>query len=505
MSAAKPQPVPAASESDLPEGWTTSWLGDGIVSDIQPGFACGKNNRDGEGIAHLRPMNVSTEGRIDLSILKYVPASEANREERVARYGDVIFNNTNSAELVGKTAHYGHAEPRAFSNHMTRLRCQSEILDARFCAMSLHQLWRDGYFQSVCNNHVSQASVSRTVLSETEISLPPLAEQKRIVAKVEELLARVNAARHRLARVPAILKRFRQAVLAAACSGRLTADWRDKHRNTESAASRWRLDSKPAVRPEIMPELPIQWTCRHLREISERVSVGHVGPTSKHYCSEREGVAFVRSQNVRPGYMNWNEIRYITLKFHQKLRKSQLRSGDLLVVRVGANRGDTCTVSDGVGPLNCANIVFARPFPGISDYLNLYCQSPMGRDLLLDMTTGSAQGVLNTTSVAELPVPIPPAEEQAEVLRRVEALFKLADAIERRVASATARADKLTQAILAKAFRGELVPTEAELARRESRPYEPASALLARIESELVDVRHLGPKPQRRPPTGKGV
>jgi type I restriction enzyme S subunit len=74
-------------------------------------------------------------------------------------------------------------------------------------------------------------------------------------------------------------------------------------------------------------------------------------------------------------------------------------------------------------------------------------------------------------------------DEQHEIVRRIEALFKLADTIERRVTAATARADRLTQAILAKAFRGELVPTEAELSRRENRPYEPASTLVERIKS----------------------
>jgi type I restriction enzyme S subunit len=86
---------------------------------------------------------------------------------------------------------------------------------------------------------------------------------------------------------------------------------------------------------------------------------------------------------------------------------------------------------------------------------------------------------LKVTAIA-----VPPLVEQREVVRRVEALFKLVDAIERRVALATARAERLTQAVLARAFRGELVPTEAELARREGRDYEPASMLLDRIRQE---------------------
>jgi type I restriction enzyme S subunit len=91
------------------------------------------------------------------------------------------------------------------------------------------------------------------------------------------------------------------------------------------------------------------------------------------------------------------------------------------------------------------------------------------------------QSSINQRDVMDVSVPVPHLPEQHEIVRRVEALFKLADTIEARVAAATARADKITQAILAKAFRGELVPTEAELARQEGRDYEPASALLARI------------------------
>jgi type I restriction enzyme S subunit len=97
---------------------------------------------------------------------------------------------------------------------------------------------------------------------------------------------------------------------------------------------------------------------------------------------------------------------------------------------------------------------------------------------------GSTRGGFNTGLLSALDVPLPPPAEQTEIVRRVEALMNLADAIERRVAAAAARADKLTQSILAKAFRageGGLVPTEAALARAEGRDYEPASALLERL------------------------
>jgi hypothetical protein len=99
-------------------------------------------------------------------------------------------------------------------------------------------------------------------------------------------------------------------------------------------------------------------------------------------------------------------------------------------------------------------------------------------------TQGVTRPGINGAILKRINIPLPPITEQHEIIRRVEAMFKLADTIEERVTAATARTEKLTQAILAKAFRGELVPTEAEVARREGRSYESASELLARIKSE---------------------
>jgi type I restriction enzyme S subunit len=103
------------------------------------------------------------------------------------------------------------------------------------------------------------------------------------------------------------------------------------------------------------------------------------------------------------------------------------------------------------------------------------------------VSSAGQQGI-SGAKVKNQPFALPPLEEQHEIVRRVDALFKLADAIEKRVAAATIRAERLTQAVLAKAFRGELVPTEAELARRESREYEPAAVLLKRIKAERAGV-----------------
>ncbi len=104
---------------------------------------------------------------------------------------------------------------------------------------------------------------------------------------------------------------------------------------------------------------------------------------------------------------------------------------------------------------------------------------------------------INTSQLRRLLVPLPPLAKQHEIVRRVEALLARADRIEKRLATATRQVETLTQAILAQAFRGELVPTEAELSRQEGRDYEPADVMLDRIRSARARAVESAKKPGR--------
>ena len=311
----------------------------------------------------------------------------------------------------------------------------------------------------------------------------------------------MSAARERLAKVPAILKRFRQAVLAAACSGRLTAEWREVECDCESAADLLSriVDShdraghghggKAAAPDEEahsltadgLPEnwviAELKWLCRPGRPIT--YGILKPGP------HRLDGIPYVRVADFPNNQLNVTTIRKTTREIADQYRRSSLLSGDLLL-SIRGTVGRTCRVPP---ELEGANITqdTARltVHPEVSPkYLEIALQSPSAQDRMKRAIKGVAIRGINIGDVRVLQVPLPPKAEQGEIIRRVEALFKLADTIEKRVTAATQRADKLTQAILAKAFRGELVPTEAELARREGRDYEPASILLERIRAE---------------------
>jgi type I restriction enzyme S subunit len=126
-----------------PESWEITALSN-VLEDIRPGYASGQHNKDGEGIPHLRPMNISPSGSIDLLEVLYVQGDNSLRLRR----GDVLFNNTNSPPWVGKTALIETDDEHAFSNHMTRLRICSQ-----------------GYFRHHCKKHVNQASIATEFLS----------------------------------------------------------------------------------------------------------------------------------------------------------------------------------------------------------------------------------------------------------------------------------------------------------------------------------------------------
>jgi type I restriction enzyme S subunit len=122
----------------------------------------------------------------------------------------------------------------------------------------------------------------------------------------------------------------------------------------------------------------------------------------------------------------------VTKEFHAKLKKSQLRAGDVLIVRVGANRGDCCVVPNGISELNCANIVFARPNDK-SGFYGFFFRSPVGQQLLLRATTGAAQGVINTGSVAQMPVPVPPRRTRERIVGILSAYDDLIENNQRRI------------------------------------------------------------------------
>jgi type I restriction enzyme S subunit len=167
--------------------WSHETIGS-IASFLTPGFACSRSHQDPNGHVHLRTHNVSTLGTLNFDLLVHIHPKMVDPQKSSLRAGDILFNNTNSEDLVGKTSLVDRDYDYAFSNHLTRLRLKREA-DPSFVTFYLTLLRNSGYFAAICTRWINQAAVNTEALKRVPIELPPLEEQKRIVAKVDELMA----------------------------------------------------------------------------------------------------------------------------------------------------------------------------------------------------------------------------------------------------------------------------------------------------------------------------
>ena len=382
---------------------------------------------------------------------------------------------------------------------IVRLRARNELNSPRYLVLSINSATAAEQLAEHTKG-TTRPRVNLDHIRSLRIPLAPFAEQKRVVAKIEELFGRVNATRERLVKVPVILKRFRQAVLATACSGRLTEDYRDRLAASDSAqdlfasiSSKRRLavhnkkeDSyKEPLQPDVTlaPEKPDEWVLASMDQLTCLVTSGSRG-WAKYYSNS--GPLFIRAQDINTDKLILDDVAHVRLPSKAEGQRTRVCLNDLLVTITGANVTKSAVVkSDLADAYVSQHVALVRPIdPSIAEYLYLWLLSPMhGRAKLLNDAYGAGKPGLNLDDIKEIVVSLPSLSEQEEIVRRVEVLFKLAETIEKRVAAGTGMAERLTQVILTKAFCGELVPTEADLARGEGRSYEPAYELLARIKA----------------------
>ncbi len=274
-------------------------------------------------------------------------------------------------------------------------------------------------------------SVRKGDIEGLKILLPPLAEQKVIADKLDSLLAQVEATKARLDRVPDILKRFRQSVLAAAVSGRLTEEWRSR-KNTD-------LQS---------------WKLTNVGELAE-VGTGKTPKRTNDDYWENGTVPWLTSASTGKPF-TYNAEQFVTDVAVKECSLKLFPEGTLILAMYGEGktRGQVTELKISAACNQaCATIMvdtekLSRNFMKIRLMENY--------EETRKVAAGGTQPNLNLKKVRNIPVNLPPKSEQTEIVRRVEELFAYADKIEQQVQAATERVDKLTQSILAKAFRGEL-------------------------------------------------
>ena len=292
-----------------------------------------------------------------------------------------------------------------------------------------------------------------------------LAEQKQIATKLDELLAQVDTIKTRLDAIPTILKRFRQSVLAAAVSGRLTEEWRSL--------------SKDMVEPWV--EEPATTLCLKVQS----------GSTPKNRPFDQGGtIPFLKVYNIVGQKIDFDfRPQFVTQDVHQgKLKRSIAYPGDVLMNIVGPPLGKVAilTVQYPEWNLNQAVTLFrVNPSKLLSKFLYYVLrEGTLVRSVMHETKGIVGQVNISLTQCRESMIPKPSILEQKEIVRRVEQLFTFADQVEQRVTDAQSRVNNLTQSILAKAFRGDLTAEWREQNASLISGENSAEILLRRIKAE---------------------
>jgi len=486
---------------ELPAGWVSAQL-ENLTDDVSYGYtASSTQERAGP---HLLRITDIQENKVNWPAVPFCVIDESKKDKYLLQKGDLVFARTGAT--VGKSFLIRNEIPESvFASYLIRVRCTTNEITSYLS----HYFNSGEYWEQItdCSSGIGQPNVNGSKLKELTIPIPPLAEQTRITQKLDELLAQVDTLKARIDAIPALLKRFRQSVLAAAVSGRLTEEWREArclpetsvdllaHTKTEKLS--WVVENSDHNEAKRVfkrasgfdagsleaQSLPDGWCWASLEDVVLLVVDCH----NKTAPYQEAGVALVRTTNIRDGAFSWEDLRHVSEETYTYWsRRCVPEPGDIVFTRE-APMGEAAIIPPSTKLcLGQRTMLFRCVNGGTSaGYLLLALLDPVFKTRSEEIAVGTGVKHFRVGDVSDLKIPVAPKEEQTEIVRRIEQLFAFADQLEAKVASARSRIDHLTQSILAKAFRGELVPQDPN--------DEPASVLLKRIKAQ----RAAAPKTKR--------
>lgn len=388
-----------------------------VLIDAKLGFACGADPRD--GVFQFRMNNITTEGQLDFSKKRRVPRDTRGLDSFVVEPGDVLFNATNSPDLVGKSAFFsGYSESAVFSNHFLRLRPREGKLDGRYLAQWLLLQFQRGVFHGMCRQWVNQATVNRDSLLALQIPLPSLPEQRRIadiLNAAEELCAKRRAALVQL------------DMLAQSVFFDTFGD--------------------PATNPK-------GWATSALGDV---LSAVYRYPTYYDITYVEQGVPEVRGELIQEdgGIITLkSRLRYISPVTSARFPLTVLAEGDL-VMSVRGTVGKVGIVPASLAGANMtANLIRMAPNRSIIDpvFTWHFMQTASFKERLTRACSSTTILTIKAPDLKRLVIPVPPLPLQHHFARHIGAIRELGA----KNRSSLADMDALFASLQHRAFRGEL-------------------------------------------------
>lgn len=461
------RPLPQ-SLPELPQGWVWTTLGN--VAEVRGGVTKGRDLTRFETIEapYLRVANVQA-GYLDLREIKTIAIKRDELAKYLLRDGDVLFTEGGDRDKLARgTVWHDEIVDCVHQNHIFCARPRAAVVLSEWLSLASQLPVSREYFWSVASQTVNLASISLTNLKAWPIPLPPLAEQRRIVERVEALLAQARTAREALAPLSTLVRRLRQSVLAAAFSGRLSerepgdepvTELLERIRAERALLGGRRRREEARALPAGLPELPEGWvwaTVGEMADISGGIQKTPARqPRENHY-------PYLRVANVLRGRLDLSEIQRFELA-PEELERWRLQSGDVLIVEGNGSLAEIgrCAIwhSEIGDCVHQNHLIRVRLSDAVvPKFFSYFLNSNAGRSLIT-ATASSTSGLytLSVSKVQRVAFPLAPLAEQHRIVACVEVLLAQANIIEQAAIAVRQRVADVERAVLARAFRGELV------------------------------------------------
>ena len=426
----------------LPKGWVWTTLEE--ISEIILGQSPPSStyNTNGEGLPFY-------QGKLEFGKLYPTPRKWCTAPKKIAEEGDVFIS---IRAPVGPTNIC--QEKSAVGRGLAAIRGLGGI-ESFFIL----------YLMRAFANEIASRGTGTTFdaitgnqLKTFEIPLPPLAEQRRIVAKLKMLFTQLDAAIDNLKKARVQLHRYRRSILKAAFEGELTKEWRERYSEELEPMSVSEVSDMNSL-----PELPDGWVWTTLEEISE-IILGQ-SPPSTTYNTDGDGLPFYQ------GKLEFGKF-YPTPRKWCTAPKKIAEKGDIFIsIRAPVGPTNLCPEKSAVG----RGLAAIRGLNGIQPFFILYLMRRFENEIA-SRGTGTTFKAITGNQLKTFQIPLPPLHEQEQIVFEIERYLSVADEIEATIASKLTQSERLRQSILKQAFSGKLIPQDPS--------DEPAEMLLARMKAE---------------------
>lgn len=406
--------------------------------------------RGEQGLKLLRTTDISN-GTINWDTVPACLNEPPQIDKYLLKSGDILVSRAGS---VGLSCYIEDPPSAVFASYLIRFRAREDKIKSKYLYyfFQSEKYWD---FIGAGKAGIAIPNVNATKLADIEVDYPiSLTEQDKIIKKLDVLLPQIKTGAQQIMRAKKVLNKFRQAILFAAVTGKLTEKWRAQN----ETLSKISLPNNTFNGYDDLPDIPDTWTWAVLGDVTNIRG----GVTKGRDLGNKKVVSlpYLRVANVQDGFLDLSEIKEIEIPI-EEVEKYLLQVGDILFTEGGDRDklGRGAIWNGEIEKCIHQNHIFRARVSSnevTPDFITLATKSNYAKDyFFLNASQTVNLASINLTTLKNTPIALPPLEEQKEIIQRVKQYFDIADAVTKQISKAEKGVGKLTQAVLAKIFEQE--------------------------------------------------